>query len=173
MCHAGAVNLQQPEFHLPHDDKIAWMIETHGFALEAVPARGDVMPPVPGYTYTVGLPAATGFPELLVMGLTPAASRGLIDLVVGLVRDGVDLPLGVALVGLLDNDLRCVLAPVDVAEWAPMFATGCSWHRSDGFAMVQLLWPDRRGVLPHEIGFEESLRYAQPVIGDVSSAGTP
>ena len=172
MCHAGEVSQPLPDFHLPHDDKIQWMIETHGFALEAVPARNDVVPPVPGYTYTVGLTANTGFPELVVMGLTPAASRGLLDLVVGLIRDGVELPLGVALVGLLDNDLRCVLAPVDVVEWAPLFATGCSWHRSDDFAMVQLLWPDRQGVLPHELGFDDRLRFAQPVIGDVSSTGT-
>lgn len=168
MCHAGDVSVEQPDFHLPHDDKIAWMIETHGFALEAVPARGDVVPPVPGYTYTIGLTAATGFPEVVVMGLTPAASRGLIDLVANLVRDGVHLPLGVALVGVLDNDLRCLLAPVDVAEWAPLFSTACVWHRSDHFAMVQLLWPDRGGVLPHEEGFEQRLLYAQPVIGDPS-----
>ena len=49
------------------------MIETHGFALEAVSARSDLTPPLPGYTYTVGLPQATGFPEIVVMGLTPAA----------------------------------------------------------------------------------------------------
>lgn len=156
------------EFRLPHDDKIAWMIETHGFALEAVPARSDLTPPLPGYTYTVGLPQATGFPEIVVMGLTPAASRGLLDLVVGLVRSGVELPLGVALVGVLDNDLRCVLAPVDVAEWSPLFATGCAWHGSDRFPMVQLLWPDRQGFLPHESGFDQRLVYAQPVVGDAS-----
>ena len=166
-----------PDFHLPHDDKIAWMIDTHGFALEAVPARGDLVPPLPAYTYTVGLAgalrsgSASGFPEVVVMGLTPAASRGLIDLVAGFMRDGVHLPQGVPLVGILDHDLRCVLAPVEVAEWAPLFATGCSWHRSDTYPMVQLLWPDRAGVLPYEDGFEERLRYAQPVIGVVSAVG--
>jgi hypothetical protein len=173
MCHAGGVSVEQPDFHLPHDDKIAWMIETHGFALEAVPPRGDVVPPTPGYTYTVGLTAATGFPELVVMGLTPVASRGLIDLVANLVTDGVSLPLGVALIGVLEHDLRCVLAPVDVTEWAPLFATGCVWHRSDRFAMVQLLWPDRAGVLPHEEGFDQRLLYAQPVIGNPSPPSDP
>jgi hypothetical protein len=168
MCHAWHVTVEQPDFHLPHDDKIAWMIETHGFALEAVPARADVVPPIPGYTYTVGLTAATGFPEVVVMGLTPAASRGLIDLVADLVRGGVHLPLGVALVGVLEHDLRCILAPVNVSEWSPLFSTGCVWHRSDQFAMVQLLWPDRSGALPHEEAFAEHLRYAQPVIGDPS-----
>jgi hypothetical protein len=121
----------------------------------------------------VGHTAATGFPELVVMGLTPVASRGLIDLVAGLVTDGVSLPLGVALIGVLEHDLRCVLAPVDVTEWAPLFATGCVWHRSDRFAMVQLLWPDRAGVLPHEEGFDQRLLYAQPVIGNPSPPSDP
>lgn len=164
------MSTELPDFHLPHDDKIAWMIETHGFALEAVAPRGDLDPPLPGYTYTVGVTTLTGFPELLILGLTPAASRGLIDLVVGMVRDGVEVPVGVPVIGVLDHELRCVLAPVDVAEWAPLFATGCSWHRSDQFPMVQLMWPDRLGVLPFEDGFEERLRFAQPVIGNPSPA---
>lgn len=168
MCQGGGVDVDKTDFALPHDDKIAWMIETHGFAVEAVPARGDLEPPVPGYTYTVGLGAETGFPEIAVFGLTPSAARGLIDLVAELVRNGVELPLGVALVGILDNDLRCVLAPLDVTEWSPMFATGCAWHGGTGFTMVQLLWPDRRGLLPHEDGFDERLRFAQPVLGDVA-----
>ncbi len=167
MCQGGGVDVDKTDFALPHDDKIAWMIETHGFAIEAVPARGDLVPPVPGYTYTVGLTAGTGFPEVTVMGLTPAAARGLIDLVADLVRNGVDLPLGVPLVGILDNDLRCILAPVEMSEWSPMFATGCAFHGGDDFAMVQLLWPDRHGLLPHEMGFDERLRYAQPVIGAI------
>ena len=32
-------------------------------------------------------------------------------------------------------------------------------------ALVQLLWPDRNGFLPYEIGFDQRMRFAQPVIG--------
>ena len=63
----------------------------------------------------LGLPTHVGFPEIAVFGLTPVAARGLIGLVVDALRGGTEIPLGVELVGLLDNELRAVFAPVDGA----------------------------------------------------------
>ena len=156
---------QLPDFHIPHAEKIEWMIATAGWALEPVPARTDVDPPVPGYSYTIGFPATFGFPDILVFGLTPVASRGLIDLVAELVGSGTEIPIGVELVGLFDNDLRCVFAPIDVAEWGALTATATAWYRGADYSVVQLLWPDRNGFLPTEAGFDQRVRAAQPVIG--------
>jgi hypothetical protein len=33
--------------------------------------------------------------------------------------------------------------------------------------MVQLVYPDRSGFMPYEPGFDQRLRFAQPVIGQV------
>ena len=71
----------------------------------------------PAYTYTIGFPAHVGFPDVVVFGLTPVAARGLLGLVAELCRGGTEIPLDVELVGLLDNDLRCRFAPVDLDEW--------------------------------------------------------
>ena len=57
------------------------------------------------------MPAAVGFPEVAVFGLTPVAANGLVTLVADACRGGTEIPLGVELVGLLDNDLRCMFAP--------------------------------------------------------------
>lgn len=160
--------MELPDFQIPHAEKIEWMIETHGFALEVVPPHGDAESPTPGCTYTVGFPAAVDFPELAVFGLTPSAARGLIDLVADLRRSGTEIPVGVPLAGLLDNDLRCVFAPVDLDTWHGWFTTAVAWHRGEAFDLVQLLWPDRQGFLPHEAGFDERLRLAQPVLGAVA-----
>jgi len=156
-----------PDFHIPHAEKIEWMIETAGWALEPVAARVDVEPPVPGYAYTIGFPAAFDFPEILVFGLTPVATRGLLGLVADLLRGGTEIPLGVELVGLFDNDLRTVLAPIDVEEWGHLVTTATAWYRGAPFEMVQLLWPDRQGFLPTEPGFDRRVAAAQPVIGAV------
>lgn len=153
-----------PDFHIPHADKIEWMIETNGWALEPVAARLDVDPPRPGYAYTIGFPARFGFPEILIVGLTPVAVRGLVDLVALQLDGGVEIPLDVPLQGLLDNDLRCVFASVDVDDRSELFATGWAWHHGS-FPAVQLLWPDRQGWLPHEPGFDPRVAAAQPVIG--------
>jgi hypothetical protein len=154
-----------PDFHIDHSEKIEWMIETSGWALEPVPAQMDVQPPIPPYAYTIGFPAAFAFPDIIVFGLTPVAIRGLIDLVADLLRNGTQIPLAVELVGLFDNDLRSVFAPVDLDEWGHLVQVAAAWYRGEPFELVQLLWPDRNGFLPTEPGFDQRVVAAQPVIG--------
>ena len=156
-----------PDFHIPHAEKIEWMIETAGWAIELVAARTDVDPPVPGYAYTIGFPDSFGFPEVLIFGLTPVAARGLFDLVADLLRGGTEVPIGVELVGLFDNELRCMFAPIDLTQWSGLVEVAVAWHRGPTFSVVQLLWPDRNGFLPTEAGFDRRVSTAQLVVGDV------
>ena len=156
-----------PDFHIPHAEKVEWMIETYGWALEPVAPDSQADPPIPAYAYTIGVPALVGFPEVALFGLTPVASKGLLDLVVDALRGGTEIPLGVELVGLLDNDLRCLFAPVDVVDASGTFATLDAWYRGQPYELVQLLYPDRNGFMPYESGYDQRLRYAQPVIGQV------
>ena len=116
-----------PDRSMEHRDKLAWMIEQSGWALEPVMPRADADPPVPGYSYTVGLESSFGFPEVCVFGLTPAASGGLIGLVVDIVRSGGHVPIGPLFTGLLDNDLRCALLPVDVDDNLELFESASAW----------------------------------------------
>jgi hypothetical protein len=162
------MSAELPDFHIPHAEKIEWMIETAGWAVEPVAAQLDADPPTPGYAYTIGVPAAVDFPEVVVFGLAPVAAKGLLELVVDACRGGTEIPLGVELVGLLDNELRCVFAPVDVDAHATMFATAVSWYRGKPFELVQLVYPDRSGWLPYEPGFDAHMRFAQPIIGSIA-----
>ena len=159
--------MELPDFHIPHAEKVEWMIETNGWALEPVAPDGDADPPTPAYAYTIGVPALVGFPEIALFGLTPVASKGLLDLVVDALRGGTEIPLGVELVGLLDNDLRCLFAPVDVDEASGTFVTLDAWYRGQPYQVVQLLYPDRKGFMPYEPSYDHRMRYAQPVIGHV------
>ena len=159
-----------PDFHIAHADKIEWMIENAGWAVESVAAVPDTDPPSPALTYTIGVPAAVGWAEVAVFGLTPVASKGLLELVVETCRAGTQIPIGEELVGLLDNDLRCLFSPIDLEVWGSWFATAFAWYRGDLPTMVQLLYPDRNGFLPYESGFDQRLRFAQPVIGRVQPA---
>lgn len=159
--------MELPDFHIPHAEKIEWMIETNGWALEPVSPRADIDPPTPAYAYTVGVTDLVGFPDIAVFGLQPAAANGLIGLVVDACRGGTEIPLGVELIGLLDNELRCMFAPVDTLEFGAFFGTAAAWYRGEDFQMVQMIYPDRNGFMPYETGFEQRLRLAQPVIGSV------
>lgn len=154
-----------PDRSMEHRDKLAWMIEQDGWAMEPVMPVAGSDPPVPGYSYTVGLEATFGFPEVCIFGLTPVAARGLIGMIVDIVRSGGHVPIGPLFTGLLDNDLRCALLPVEVEETGELFASAATWYGAEPFRMVQLTWPDRNGWLPWESGFDKRLLYAQPVIG--------
>lgn len=166
MWHAGGVSQSEgfPDFKIPHSEKIEWMIETNGWALEPVAANVDSDPPRGAYAYTIGLPAAHQFPDIVVFGLTPVATKGIIDLVVEQLVHGVDVPLDTVLIGLLDNDLRCVFAEVDTRTHRDLFETAAKWYGGQSFEMVQLIWPDRNGWLPNESGFDPALKFAQPVV---------
>ena len=148
-------------------EKIEWMIESKGWALEPIAPVPENDPPTPGYAYSIGVPAAVGFPEIVVFGLAPAAANGLVTLVVDACRGGTEIPLGVELVGLLDNDLRCLFAPVDLDEHGGRFPTANAWYGGAPFEMVQLLFPDRNGFMPYEEGYEQRMRLAQPILGSL------
>lgn len=162
--------MELPDFHIPHAEKIEWMIETKGWALEPVAAQHDSDPPTPSYAYSIGFPAAVDFPEVAVFGLTPVAAQGLVELVADARRGGTEIPVGVELVGLFDNDLRCVFAPVDLDTWGGWFSTLMSWYGGETVPVVQLLYPDRNGFLPYEPGYEQRMRLAQPVLGQLGTS---
>ena len=156
-----------PDFHIPHAEKIEWMIDTNGWALEPVAARPDDDPPTPPYAYSIGMSDAVGFPDVAVFGLTPVAANGLITLVADACRGGTDIPVGVEVVGLLDNELRCIFAPVDLDVYGPLFGTATAWYSGAPYSMVQLMYPDRNGFMPYETGYDQRMRFAQPVVGSV------
>lgn len=160
--------MELPDFHIPHAEKIEWMIDTHGWAMEPVAARTDTDPPFAGYVYTIGYPEAFGFPEVVVFGLTPAAARGLFDMIAGLLRGGTEIPVGVELAGLFDNDLRCMFASLAPEAVHALLNTAVAWRKGRPFEAVQLLWPDRNGFLPTEPGFDRRMVLAQPVVADVA-----
>ncbi len=158
-----------PDFHIPHAEKIEWMIETNGWAYESVSASAETDPPTPSYGYSIGLPELVQYPDIAILGLTPSAGHGLLKMLVGLLLGGTELPIGPELVGVLDNDLRCRLVPLDDATIERWMATSVAWYQGDLRPAVQFLYPDRAGFLPYEDGFEHRLRYAQPVLGDAEA----
>ena len=119
-----------PDRSMEHADKIAWMIETKGWAIEPVPPRPDSDPPMPGYAYTIGLESTYDFPEVVLFGLTPVAATGLAELLVDLVADGVEIPVGVDL-HRVSWTTTCAarLLPIELDTYADLFGSAAAWHR--------------------------------------------
>jgi hypothetical protein len=158
------VTFDPADFSISHREKIEWMLETNGWALEAVrPQVGDAAAS-PAHSYSIGVTALTGFPEILVIGLAPATANDVISVAVDALRSGSEIPIACELVGLLDGEQRCAFAPItedDALKWCP----AVSEYTDTSVEVVQMLYPDRHGFLPYEAGYEQRMRYAQPVVG--------
>ena len=151
-----------PDRDLEKIDKIAWVVETQGWCAEPVPAIED--PPRPGYTYSIGFEISYGEPEVVIFGLAPVAARGLLGLLADHLEAGGELPAGI-FVGLLDNDLRSALLPIEMPDNVDLFPDAAEYLAREDFRIRQFVWPDRGGLLPWDEGYDDRLRLAQPVIG--------
>lgn len=160
-----------PDRDMSHREKVEFMLEREGWALDAVPARVDTDPPLPRYAYTIGFEDRFGFPELCLFGLAPVACRGLFGLVAEALDGGTDLPVGAPFIGLLDGGQPCALLPVDAGSSAGLFPALAEHHTlagrpAEAFHMVQLAWPDPAGALPWEPAFSDQLAPLQLLLGD-------
>jgi len=164
-----------PDRDMSHRDKIEFMLEREGWALDAVAARADMDPPLPRYAYTVGFEDRFDFPEVCLFGLAPVACRGLFGLVAEAVEGGTVLPIGAPFIGLLDGGQPCALLRVDAAASVGMFPALAEHHTlaadaPDAFEMVQLAWPDPAGALPWEPHFSAELAPVQLMLGEPPTA---
>jgi hypothetical protein len=160
-----------PDRDMSHRDKVEFMLEREGWAIDAVAARTDVDPPIPRYAYTIGFEERFGFPELCCFGLAPVACHGLFSLVADALAGGTDLPIGAAFTGLLEGDQPCALLPVDASGAVDLFPSlaehhDLAGHPADAFEMVQLAWPDGGGALPWEPAFAPDLAPVQLLLGE-------
>ncbi|MEY2627226.1 MAG: hypothetical protein RJB08_985 [Actinomycetota bacterium] len=157
-----------PNFHIPHMEKIEWMVETKGWAIETVAAGAFVTSdgdPLPTYSYTINFSERFSMPEIVIVGLTPVACSGIFDLLADICSSGQHIDVDATVTGLFDGDQRARFLPIDAASRAEMFATAFAWYKQTPPRIVQLLWPDRNGFLPGEAGFDQRLRFTQPILG--------
>lgn len=149
---------------MDHSEKIQWMLDTAGWFVEPVRAVDDLTSPFPTYSYTVGLEALVGHPEIVIFGLSAVAARGLLEMTVEQLKAGVTLPLDQPFVGLLDNDLRSMLVTVDRVEHGDRFPTPAVVYGDQPWRLTQLVWPHSNGAFPWEEHWPHEMRLVQPVL---------
>jgi len=149
---------------MEHSEKIQWMLETSGWFVEPVRAADHVTQPFPTYSYTVGLEALVGHPEIAIFGLSAVASRGLLEMTVEQLKAGVQLPVDQPFVGLLDNQLRSMLVSVDLEVHGSRFPTPPAVYGDQPWRMTQLVWPHSNGAFPWEETWPHEMRLLQPVL---------
>lgn len=133
---------------------------THQGVLGAAPSGRET------YTYTIGLPAHIGHPELVVCGVASENAVTVIGAVVELLRSTPNLDGRVT--GALKHDMPLWIAPVPEHVVATHLGGACWWRREHHDAQPasakQIIIPDRAGLFPWEPGCEASYASMQSLL---------
>jgi hypothetical protein len=134
---------------------MAWQVQEHGWSVVAVAAQDEL----PGWAYTVGLRHTLGAPEVCMVGLRGRDMHAWLNAVGQQVRAGQPLRADESRLGVLDG-FPVVVRPVH-PSW-DLFDVAVDFYRGAAPPMMQLIWPDRHGVLPWQPGAGQRCRAHQP-----------
>lgn len=144
-------------------DAIRAEVEAHGWQVVLFPEEGDA----PAYGTTIGLSRRFDHPEIVVVGLDDGADGGvmheLLAAAAELVEEGGRLEPGTTNRDLLEGHTLAIRTveprfAVDLLEVAREVLGG-------DVPAVQLVWPDRRGLLPWSEACDAEVRRRQPLFG--------
>ena len=132
------------------DSHLTQTIREHRWAVQYVCA-GD-LPDEPSFGYTVGL-FGLGHPELVIVGLGPENTHGILERVATMVAKGRDLVPG-ELLKWPDWGGRIVVEEVP-NPGEILFAANRHYQRPDEFSVpaYQLTWDHRDGLFPWDEGY--------------------
>jgi len=119
-----------------------------------------------GYSYTVGLFATFGHPEIVVFGQKAAWQSATLNFLAAEIKSGKRFEAGTTHDGILAG-FACrfiaVASPDAVRDYLPWAA----WYyefvapRDEGAPIVQLVWADKNGRYPSDASYES---YRQPLL---------
>jgi hypothetical protein len=120
----------------------------------------------PGFSYTTGFWLNTQKPELIMFGMQTIAH----DVFWNLYRDshaGRGVPVGSRTDRVFAN-LSAYAFPVSRRYYPEHLGWNRWFYAGDSFPCLQIVWPDRSGVFPWEIGFDPAFAGDQP---DLTESG--
>jgi hypothetical protein len=122
-----------------------------------------------GYSFTIGLWATYGHPELIVFGLPAQAAHTIVSTVARAAAEGEPLDPDRPTDALL-HDYSCWFAPVPRAQYHDHVGYARWYYQGDEFPLRQIVWPSRAGVFPWDERASAEFRAAQPLIGETPAA---
>lgn len=120
----------------------------------------------PSFSYSVGIFATTGAPEVLVVGLRPELGHFMVNEYKDQVRAGLKPQRGQLYEGFLEG-FAVYLEPARPSLHA-RYTLGCEryYRRKDGrYPVLQIVWPSTSGVWPWQKGASDWFKAHQPMLG--------
>lgn len=161
-----------PEVVLPHADddydrRLLADVTTIGWHHVHVQSDGKE----PAFAFSLGFFANYGRPEIIVFGLPAKTANEFLNIVAIKVAGGQEELVPFKAYENIAEDSRIAFIPV-ARRYYPAYLGYAGWFyqsiRAD-FPLLQMVWPDRSGVLPWESGYDLGLASAQPLLYEPAS----
>ena len=145
-------------------------IQKHGWHANGIPGEGST----PAWTYSVGLFAKYGQPELIVFGLEIETMHEMIARYADLLHAGKEYGDGVKIDGIIPGH-PCVLREVHVSWREPLLCSASWYYHYQEYPVLQCFWPDRHGYFPWDDHCNKRSRKVQPLLYEqsVEKTGLP
>ena len=145
-------------------------IQKHGWHANGIPGEGST----PAWTYSVGLFAKYGQPELIVFGLEIETMHEMIARYADLLQAGEEYGDGVKIDGIIPGH-PCVLREVHVSWREPLLCSASWYYHYQEYPVLQCFWPDRHGYFPWDDHCNKRSRKVQPLLYEqsVEKTGLP
>ena len=145
-----------------HDQKFLDIIDEHGWHVMCV--GGDAESP--SFTYSTGIFALTGRPELIVFGLPMEVAHSVVNEYANRLRQGETILVGDFYQNFLEGHPVTFMA-VEDEDSIKQHATWTDWfYDRRPFPLLQLVYPDSRsGAFPWQPGYRDEWRWHQPLLG--------
>jgi len=117
----------------------------------------------PSFAYTIGLWKNFDYPEIIVFGLATNTLHTLLNDVGELIREGKEPSLNTNNDEIL-NDFPVQFRQVDISNIADYFGYAQWFNNHEYFPAIQLFWPDKDKNFPWDSGYDEKLKFCQPIL---------
>jgi hypothetical protein len=150
-----------PEAEDASDEKLLADIVEYSWHAVHIFAEGDA----PGFAFTVGLYCQFEHPELLVFGLPQATAHAILTAAVAQIRAGTRIEPGQLYTELAS--LPFAASPIHLDGYREHLGYAMWFYGSlpAPFPALQLIWPDKAGLLPWQEGYDTRYFQLQPLLG--------
>ena len=133
------------------DERMLANIRQHGWPVVCIPDDDEG----PGFTFTVGVYLRTLQPEILMMGVPIEPSHRVLNAIAEYLMAGGRIAPEQRYSGFVDGR-DVMFRPIHQSQFREFLGYANWFYRPLGasFPAFQCIWPDLKGIFPHEAGFD-------------------
>ena len=142
------------------EEKLLNNVHQYGWHCNSVSGNDET----PSFTYTIGLFASYGHPELIIFGFGSKFAHSIVSYVADAAAQGNPLNLSIPSPDLLENYL-CLFVQVP-EPLAREYALSANWfYQDESVPFYQIVWPSVAGHFPWHPEADKDFVSSQPVLG--------